>query len=261
MMPALTVHAGRPMADSREVAATFGRQHKDVLRAYRDLHCSSDFRQRNFTPFKIKDLSGESLSHVLMSRNGFAFLVLGFTGATAGVFKEAYVERFDAMEAELRGQGQDNIPTLPRTLPEALRLAADLAEQVAARNAEIAVLGPRSEALATLAETVGSFCTRDAAKALQTTERGLRAYLSANGWIYRREPAGPWCARAERLSQGWMVTRVVAVETGTGKPWNRPQARITSRGLAVLAMRLGKPMPPEAVTPPGPLFSIASARA
>jgi len=36
------------MADSRDVAAYFGKNHFDVLRAIRNLQRSDDFRQRNF---------------------------------------------------------------------------------------------------------------------------------------------------------------------------------------------------------------------
>jgi Rha family phage regulatory protein len=238
--PTVHITDGKPMADSREIAATFGRQHKDVLRAYRELACSADFRQRNFAPFHSKDLSGSTLSHVLMTKNGFAFLVLGFTGAPAAVFKEAYIERFDAMEEALRGKA---ILAVPTTFAEALQLAADNQRQVEAQAAQIAVLAPRSEALATIADGEGTFCIRDAAKMLQVTESGLTAYLSGNDWIYRREPGGPWVATARRFGQGWITTKVIPVEVGNGKVWNKPQARITSAGLTVLAMRLGKPVP------------------
>lgn len=137
-------------------------------------------------------------------------------------------------------------PTLPQTLPEALRLAADLAEANARQAQQIAVLEPQAAALTTLAETEGTFCIRDAAKALSEPEKALTAYLFGNGWIYRRAPGEPVVARAERLNAGLMRTKVVPVETGSGAAWNRPQARITSRGLAFLAVRLGKPVPPEA---------------
>jgi len=136
-------------------------------------------------------------------------------------------------------------PAVPQTLPEALRLAADLAEANARQAERIAVLEPQAAALTTLADTEGTFCIRDAAKALGEPEKDLRAYLSQHGWIYRRAKAEPWVARAERLNSGLMRTKVVPVETGTGT-WNRPQARITSRGLAFLAVRLGKPVPSEA---------------
>lgn len=256
-LPTLTIHQGQPMADSREIATAFRRQHKDVLKAFRNLSCSADFAQRNFAPFKINGLGGEILSHVLMTKNGFAFLVLGFTGAEAGAFKEAYIERFDAMERELARQ---SMPALPTTFAEALQLAADKAREVEAQAERIAVLEPQAAALTTLAETEGTFCIRDAAKALGEPEKALTAYLFGNGWIYRRAPGEPVVARSERLNAGLMRTKVVPVETGSGAAWNRPQARITSRGLAFLAVRLGKPVPPEAQQPL-PLALPAPARA
>ena len=234
-VPSLHVHDGRPMADSREVAATFDREHKAVLRAYRDLHCSTDFRQRNFAPFKIKDLCGESLSHVLMTKNGFAFLVLGFTGAAAGVFKEAYVERFDAMEAEMRRQSS---PAVPQSLPEALRLAADLADKVAARDAEIAVLAPRSEALAVIADADGSACVTDAAKTLQMSPNDLWAYLARAQWVYRRERDGSWIGYQSKIDAGYLEHKVVPVPTGQGRTWAKQQVRVTPKGLAALAQRI-----------------------
>ena len=98
----LQVADGGVYADSRRVAEVFGRLHKNVLAAIRDLDCSADFRRLNFQPFEINDLTGTSTSHVTMTRNGFAFLAMGFTGAKAAEFKELYITRFDAMEAELR---------------------------------------------------------------------------------------------------------------------------------------------------------------
>lgn len=56
----------------------FDKQHKHVLAAIRELHCSAAFREPNFRPFKIKDLQGETTSHVLMTRDGFMFLAMGF---------------------------------------------------------------------------------------------------------------------------------------------------------------------------------------
>ena len=233
--PVLLIHDGVPMASSRDVAGAFDKRHADVLRAYRDLQCSADFRQRNFAPFKIKDLTGESLSHVLMTKDGFAFLVLGFTGAAAAVFKEAYIERFNAMEAELRRQSG---PVVPQSLPEALRLAADLAEQVATQKAEIAVLGPRSEALAVISDADGSLCVTDAAKALQMPPGELWAYLLKAQWIYRREKDGHPVAYQSKLTAGYLEHKVVPVPTGPGKTWARQQVRVTPKGLTALAQRI-----------------------
>jgi hypothetical protein len=37
-----------------------------------------------------------------MTKDGFTFLVMGFTGRKAASFKEAYIARFNEMEAEIR---------------------------------------------------------------------------------------------------------------------------------------------------------------
>ncbi|OYW63281.1 MAG: hypothetical protein B7Z40_15310 [Bosea sp. 12-68-7] len=105
LSPVVTIKHGRVVANSRDVAQAFSKRHADVLRAIRELDCSEDFNQRNFAPFKIKDLTGESTSHVDMTRDGFVFLVMGFTGREAAKFKEAYILAFNRMEEELRSMG------------------------------------------------------------------------------------------------------------------------------------------------------------
>jgi Rha family phage regulatory protein len=249
-MPALAIHDGRPMADSRDIAETFGKEHKRVLQTIREVHCSDTFRQHNFVPFKIKDLTGESTSHVLMTKNGFAFLVLGFTGAAAGVFKEAYVERFDAMEAELRRQSG---PVVPQSLPEALRLAADLAEKVAAQTAEIAVLGPRSEALAVIADADGAASVTVAAKCLQMPPGELWAYLRRAQWVYKRDKDGLDVAYQSKITAGYLTHKIVNVPVG-GRTWAKPQVCITPRGLTALAQRIP-------LDRPGGLFGPVTAHA
>ncbi|PZU95036.1 MAG: hypothetical protein DI527_02100 [Chelatococcus sp.] len=101
-VPVLTIKSGRVMANSRDVARAFDKEHKAVLRAIREMDCSDEFRGCNFAPFKTNDLSGESTSHVDMTRDGFVFLVMGFIGPKAARFKESYIAEFNRMEAELR---------------------------------------------------------------------------------------------------------------------------------------------------------------
>lgn len=73
------------------MADYFEKRHTNVLRDIRELNCSAEFTQLNFEPFKIDDLTGHSTSHVMMTKDGFAFLATGFTGAKALVFKLAYI--------------------------------------------------------------------------------------------------------------------------------------------------------------------------
>lgn len=99
--PALEVVDGQVMATSLVVAEFFGKRHADVIRAVRNLECSDEFNQRNFASVKYKDGKGEERDMFRMTKNGFVFLVMGFTGKLAAEFKEAYILEFDRMKEEL----------------------------------------------------------------------------------------------------------------------------------------------------------------
>ena len=88
--------------DSLYVAKFFEKEHKDVLRAIRNLDCSEEFNQRNFAPAKYRDAKGENRPCYHMTRDGFVFLAMGFTGKKAAHFKEFYINRFNEMEAQIR---------------------------------------------------------------------------------------------------------------------------------------------------------------
>jgi Rha family phage regulatory protein len=112
---AVTIVDGQARTDSRDVATCFGKAHKNVLQAINSLHVSDEFRRLNFQPFKINDFTGESVSHVSMTRDAFTFLAMGFTGPKAGAFKEAFIARFNSMEDQLRsGSGRAGIGSVTR---------------------------------------------------------------------------------------------------------------------------------------------------
>lgn len=109
--PEITIRNNQVITTSQSVAAFFVRRHDDVLRKIRVIDCSDDFRTRNFTETSIsvpqprggirKEPSFE------ITKNGFIFLVMGFTGKKAAQFKEAYISEFDRMESELSAKRYD----------------------------------------------------------------------------------------------------------------------------------------------------------
>lgn len=91
---------------SEKVAETFGKDHSDVLKSIRNLYCSDEFRSCNFSLMvKMKELpqggATESKSYYI-TRDGFTFLAMGFTGRKAAKFKEAYIKAFNRMEDIIR---------------------------------------------------------------------------------------------------------------------------------------------------------------
>lgn len=104
--PVISVRSGRAVTDSRAVAAGFGKELKHVHESIRRLLAQEPTLQSSFRPFKINDLTGQSVSHYEMDRDGFSLLAMGFTGAAALKWKLRYIQAFNAMERELASTEQ-----------------------------------------------------------------------------------------------------------------------------------------------------------
>ncbi len=90
------------VTDSRRVAKHFKKRPADVLRAYDRMKCSAEFNQRNFASVENLDAKGESRRIVRMTKDGFMFLVMGFTGKEAARIKETYINAFNKMAEQLQ---------------------------------------------------------------------------------------------------------------------------------------------------------------
>lgn len=101
--PEITVHNGQPATTSLEIARIFGRQHKNVTQAISRIDCSDEFARLNFQPGTYRHPASGEQTMFWITRDGFTFLAMGFTGAKAAQFKEAYIAAFNLMEATLIG--------------------------------------------------------------------------------------------------------------------------------------------------------------
>lgn len=95
---------GIAYTDTLRVARYFEKRHADVLRAIENLDCSTKFRQRNFALSSYLSEQNKELPKVDMTRDGFSFLVMGFTGKDAAYFKEKFIESFNWLEDKLKQQ-------------------------------------------------------------------------------------------------------------------------------------------------------------
>ena len=97
------------MTDSRKVAKEFGKQHRSILRAYRSLECSDEFRLHNFvqTVDMRQNPSGGApipTPIIQMTKDGFMFLAMGLTGKKAAAKKEAFIAACNEMAEFIRSQ-------------------------------------------------------------------------------------------------------------------------------------------------------------
>jgi len=128
---AVSLKDGHPITTSLKVAEVFGKEHSKVLKAIKALDCSEEFAQANFGLGSYLDKNNQPRPMYEITRDGFTFLGMGFTGPQAARFKEAYIAAFSAMASAL-GQGR---PPLPAPTPkmeieetEYWRMKAELAE-------------------------------------------------------------------------------------------------------------------------------------
>ncbi len=99
--PDITIINGRVVTTSLAVANYFTKRHERVLDRIRNLECSAEFTEHNFVLSEYTDASGRKLTCYQITRDGFAFLAMGFTGKRAAQFKEAYINAFNQMEKQL----------------------------------------------------------------------------------------------------------------------------------------------------------------
>lgn len=129
----IVIENNRPVVSSRDIALVFEKEHKNVIRDIRFLECSEEFTGLNFELSEYKDTTGRTLPMYLITRDGFTLLAMGFNGARAMKFKLKYIAAFNAMEEQLK-----NPFNIPKTLPDALRLAAQIEEKRLILEAQIA---------------------------------------------------------------------------------------------------------------------------
>ena len=110
------------LTNSLLVAEKFGKEHSKVMRDIENLSCSNEFRAANFGVSSYISLQNKELPMYVITKDGFSFLVMGYTGKKAGLFKEEYIKAFNTMERSLK-----EIKT-PQTYAEALRRLADEVE-------------------------------------------------------------------------------------------------------------------------------------
>lgn len=85
-----------------KIAEFFGKRHDDVLKKIKSLDCSPEFTHRNFAVSEYLDSTGKSNLMYNITKDGFVFLTMGFTGSKASKFKEAYINCFNKMEQTLK---------------------------------------------------------------------------------------------------------------------------------------------------------------
>ena len=80
------------------IADVFGKVHRKVLIAIDNLECSDDFRAANFGKSYYLSPQNKKISCYNITKDGFYFLCMGFTGKKAAKWKESFIATFNELE-------------------------------------------------------------------------------------------------------------------------------------------------------------------
>lgn len=208
---------------TRQIAEVTGKEHKHVVRDLKNTFEEVGIDLTRFGQVYIAGNGQQQTEYVLPKRE-----CLLLTSRYSAKQRLAIIDRW----IELETTPQLNIPT---TFAEALRIAADQAEQIEQQQAQILEYAPKADALDRIATADGSLCITNAAKDLQMRPKDLFAWLNANDWIYRRAGNSSWTGHSAALKAGRVEHKVMTVTRTDGSEKVTEQVRITPKGLARLA--------------------------
>ncbi|TCQ91615.1 phage antirepressor YoqD-like protein [Rahnella sp. JUb53] len=136
-------------------------------------------------------------------------------------FTAAVVDRWQELESKSQ---------LPQSLPEALRLAADLAEEKQVLESQLALAAPKVDFVDQYVMAKGSMGFRAVCKLLHAKEPEFRLFLLEKDIVYRLE--GQLTPKANHLEAGRFE-----VKTGTSQQNQHAfrQARFTAKGIEWVA--------------------------
>lgn len=205
---------------SREIAELTGKEHKNVIRDIRAMRGELE-----------KD--GSDLSHEIreeVDARGYAACIhltremteLLLTGYSVPL-RLKVIRRLNELESQ-------QAPRIPQTLAEALRLAADQAEQIEQQQAALAIAAPKAAFVDQYVDNTGSMSFRQAAKLLKANERQFRQLLLDRGVMYYL--GGVLTPYQQHIDAGRFE-----VKTGTSERNQHAftQARFTAKGMQWVA--------------------------
>lgn len=232
-MDLVTLNGDQAVTTSLAIAEGTENDHASVIKLVRTY--AVDLEEFGLLDFKSESTGGRPTEYANLNEQQ-ATLILTYMRNSDAVrgFKKRLVHAFFQMAQQLAVQ-KFNVPT---TYPEAMRLAADLADKNAAQAALIQEQAPKVAALDRFASHDGKHNTRSAAKLLGIREKVFIPWLIGHDWYYR-DHGGRLCAKSGRLGDGCLDTVPVEIQRSDGIQ-TVPQPVITQKGLAKLAVLLAR---------------------
>lgn len=225
----LSTQNGEPVASSRQIAESFGKEHKNVMQAVANLVAENSAAKSMFyeTTFENR---GKQYPMYLMNRDGFTLLAMGFTGKAALEWKLKYIAAFNAMEKQLAER-----PQLSRAELMAQALIA-AHEELEHKDAKIAELTPKGIFADAVSASKKSILVGELAKLLcqngvQIGQNRLFIWMREHGFLIRDPKRSDYNMPTQRaVEQGLFEIKETTVVHSDGHTSINKTPKVTGKG-------------------------------
>lgn len=204
----LTNRAGKDITTSLIIADVFGKEHNKVCRDIQNLSCSQQFRAANFGVSSFITSQGKELPMYEITKDGFSFLVMGYTGEKAGEFKEKFISEFNKREALLKND--DYI--ISRAMSVLNDRAKALEQQVQQKEERLKLQehvieqnAPKVEYFEEVLQSESTYTTTQVAKELGMGAPTLNRKLNERRVQYKQN--GTWVLYEKYQNKGYTKTK------------------------------------------------------
>lgn len=228
--------SGRDVTTSLIVAEVFGKEHRNVLRDIENLSCSDDFRMLNFehTPYTHPQ-NGQTYRMYEMTKDGFSFLVMGYTGEKAGKFKEDFINEFNKREALLKSD-DFILMRSQQILQKRIELAEQKVKQLESENEEqkqlIDQMKKGNDYLNVILQSKGTLAITQIAADYGMT--AVKFNKKLNEMRIQHKVNGQWILYSNLMGKGYVHSKTISFYHSDGRPDTRLCSEWTQRGRMFL---------------------------
>jgi phage antirepressor YoqD-like protein len=218
LLPIMNKNSSVLTMSSREIADLVESRHDSVKRTIERLQ---DKGLIQLTPMvEVKNHLGQVVTeYQLIKRDTYVVVA-----QLSPEFTARLVDRWQELENQ-------QMPQIPQTLSEALRLAADQAEQIERQNLLLEQQRPKVEFVQKYVEVGTTKSLRETAKILKMPERTMIDCLVDDGLLFRQ--SGNLLPYQKYHAKGLFDVKTGTTEHGH----NYTQTRVTSKGIEYIASR------------------------
>ncbi|MFT2790560.1 phage antirepressor KilAC domain-containing protein [Serratia sp. T13T92] len=207
-----------PTMSSREIAVLVQSKHGDVKRSA-DRLATAGLLTAPLAQFEF-DHNGNTYIGYRFNKRDSLVLVARLSPQ----FTAAVVDRWQELESA-------SAPAVPQSLPEALRLAADMAEQNAALEQKVQADAPKVAFVDHYVDAAGAKSLRETAKILDMPEKAMIEALVRDKVLFRQ--SGNLLPQALKQRDGLFTVKTGSSDFGHAYT----QTRVTPRGIQWIADR------------------------